>query len=352
MGVWLPDAVRRNDAWPQSFVDEGHKRGERILNDVSLSDDPVSAALMAPYQEQERDPFLAAVERRVAGPSDTAAAAEVAAANAALADAGIPACDITHVLTSSVIPDHLGAVPCGAVTHGIGTVNAQGIIMDTACASAVTGLELASALVHADPSACVLLTQSHLFLRAMPLLHPACPGVGDVATAFVVSARASGGLVVRSAFGATHGEFHRSVLWRRGMGPDADPPWFEAGGPYRLSSYDPAGVKYLQRETISFGARTVEEAARRANVAPGFIDVLCSVQPRKYIPGCIAERLGLPRDAAVETYEEIAHVGLCGPIYNLWTARERGMLHPGTTVALYGQGAGFTRAAAILEVSR
>jgi 3-oxoacyl-[acyl-carrier-protein] synthase III len=73
------------------------------------------------------------------------------------------------------------------------------------------------------------------------------------------------------------------------------------------------------------------------------------VQPRGFLPGGIAERLGLPRERAVTTYEDIAHVGACGPVFNLQRARERGLVTPGTLVALYAQGAGFTRAAAILE---
>jgi 3-oxoacyl-[acyl-carrier-protein] synthase III len=73
------------------------------------------------------------------------------------------------------------------------------------------------------------------------------------------------------------------------------------------------------------------------------------VQPRGFIPGAIAEHLGLPRERAVTTYSHIAHVGACGPVFNLERAREEGRLEKGSLSALYAQGAGFTRAAAILE---
>jgi 3-oxoacyl-[acyl-carrier-protein] synthase III len=105
------------------------------------------------------------------------------------------------------------------------------------------------------------------------------------------------------------------------------------------------------RDTVSFGATTVREAAERAQIDVGRIALLASVQPRGFIPRAIAERLGLPRERAVTTYPEIAHLGSCGPVFNLLRARELGMLAPGALVALYAQGAGFTRTAALLEVT-
>ena len=108
-------------------------------------------------------------------------------------------------------------------------------------------------------------------------------------------------------------------------------------------------VKLLMRETVSFGSLTVREAAARAEIPVERIAVLAAVQPRGFIPGAIAERLGIGRERAVTTYEDIAHVGVCGPVFNLQRARERGLVKAGAVVALYGQGAGFTRSAALLE---
>lgn len=54
---------------------------------------------------------------------------------------------------------------------------------------------------------------------------------------------------------------------------------------------------------------------------------------------------------SLTTYERVAHIGGCGPVFNLATARAEGRLKRGDAVALYAQGAGFTRAAAILEVA-
>jgi 3-oxoacyl-[acyl-carrier-protein] synthase-3 len=118
----------------------------------------------------------------------------------------------------------------------------------------------------------------------------------------------------------------------------------------RLASRAPERVKVLMRDTVKYGSDTIRAAADRAGISVQDLDVVVSVQPRGFIPRAIAERLGLSREDAVETYGRIAHVGVCGPVFNLARAKEIGRLLPGALVAMYAQGAGFTRAAAILEV--
>jgi 3-oxoacyl-[acyl-carrier-protein] synthase-3 len=246
--------------------------------------------------------------------------------------------------------DDIGIPTAAVVAHSIGAPRALGINMEAACASGVVQLEIARAYLDSGLAKVVLLTQSHLLLRTFPMMHPASPGIGDAASAMVVTA--SGWLAIRATFAATHGEYAAAVVWVRGANAETDPAWWKPGGAYRLGSRAPEEAKFLMRETVAFGAATVRSVAEKARVDVERIDVLASVQPRGFLPKAIAERLGLPRERAVTTYEEIAHVGVCGPVFNLQRARTLGLLRPGRHVALYGQGASFTRAAALLEVTR
>jgi 3-oxoacyl-[acyl-carrier-protein] synthase III len=177
--------------------------------------------------------------------------------------------------------------------------------------------------------------------------HPASPGLGDGASAMVVAR--GPGLAIRSSFAVTHGEYANAVTWVRGPDDQSDTPWWAPGGPFRLGSREPARAKALMRDTVSFGANTIRAAADQASIPVARIGVVASVQPRGFIPPAIAERLGLPRDCAVTTYENLAHLGACGPVFNLERARALGRIEQGTFMAMYGQGAGFTRSAAILE---
>jgi 3-oxoacyl-[acyl-carrier-protein] synthase III len=186
-------------------------------------------------------------------------------------------------------------------------------------------------------------------LRVFPLAHPACPGLGDGASAMVVAR--GPGLALRATFAVTHGEHARAVTFVRGQDDASDAPWWKAGGDFRLGSRAPELAKLLMRDTVSFGAATVREIAERAGADVERIAVLASVQPRGFLPGAIAERLGLARERAITTYGEIAHVGACGPAFNLERARRLGLLTRGSLVALYAQGSGFTRSAALIEVT-
>ncbi len=105
------------------------------------------------------------------------------------------------------------------------------------------------------------------------------------------------------------------------------------------------------RDTVTYGVRTLREAAAAASVDIQRVSVLASVQPRGFLPGAIAECAGLPLGAVVTTFPRIAHVGACGPVFNLAQARDDGLLQKGAWAALYGQGAGFTRSAAILQAT-
>jgi 3-oxoacyl-[acyl-carrier-protein] synthase-3 len=351
IGTWLPEQVRSNTAWPSSFFERERSGGDRTFNDIPPPLDPVAAAILERDLAAEAlDPMLGAQRRHVADPALSSAEAEALAGRAALADAGLEPADVDVVLSYAVVPDRITPPSGPSVAHLLGARRAVAIAIETACASSLSQLEIAFAYVKSGLARHVLLTQSHLMLRAFPLLHPACPGLGDAASALVVSR--GPGLSILSSFGQSHGEHALSVTWVRGNDDASDVPWYAAGGETRLGSRHPEGAKFLMRETVSFAADAIRAAAARATVDVERLAVLASVQPRSFIPPAIAERLGLARECAVTTYTQIAHVGACGPVFNLSAARAQGRLTPGALVALYGQGAGFTRAAAILQVQK
>jgi len=355
LGQWLPEAVRGNDAWPKAFAAAVQVTE---LTDVraGTSGDACDRIVARHVASEAGDPFLGTTRRRVADDAMTACEAETLAAQAALADARIDARDVDVVLSWALVPDHVSPSGASRVAHRIGAPRAFAMGVDAACASAVAQLMLATALVQSGQARVVLLTQSHLATRAFPFAHPASPNVGDAATAMVVGATEHSGVL--STVGVSHGEYYDAVVWRRGKGDDA--AWHQPGGPMYVGSYAREAAQYLVQETVRFGAATVREAAARARVEVAEIDALAAVQPRRWVPGAIAETLGLTAERAPQTFDELAHLGGCGVVTNLIAARqlERDRARSGGAdaprpllAALYGQGAGFTRAAAILRLA-
>lgn len=352
LGEYVPEAVRHNDYWAGAMRERPASASERVLNDIPPPLDERAAALIARDLELEaHDPMLGVRERRMAPDAVSAAQAEARAAEAALAEAGVRADQVDVILSASLVPDRLCPPTATQVAALLGARSATALGVDTVCSSALTQLQVARAYLESGLAKVVVITQSHLLLRVVPRLHPATPGLGDAATAMVLM-RGEGPLRVREVVSHTDGTYSNAVTWVRGNDDETDIVWWKAGGEMRVGSRMPEGAKLLMRETVAFGALTVREVCRKAGVSVDRIDVLASVQPRGFIPRAIAEHLGLRRDQAVVSYEERAHVGACGPVVNLLKARAEGRLTPGAIVAMYAQGAGFTRAATLLEVSK
>jgi 3-oxoacyl-[acyl-carrier-protein] synthase-3 len=274
----------------------------------------------------------------------TSTEAETRAALAALADAGLEGADVDVVMAYAAVPDHVSPPSATRVAHAIGATRAYAPGVHAACASAVVQLELAAALIESGRARFVLLTQSFLMTRVFPLAHPASPNIGDGATALVMGPAQRSGLLGTHA--VTHGEYYDSVLWRR-RGEDSR--WYEPGSAMFLSTNDASAARQLIQSTVKLGSRTVREVAEKAGASVEAIDVLASVQPRRWVPKSFAEVLGIEASKAPVTFDERAHLGACGIVTNLLEARRQGRLADGSLVALYGQGAGFTRAAALLR---
>ncbi len=218
--------------------------------------------------------------------------------------------------------------------------------VDAACASAIAQIALAGAMVESGRIRFALLTQSHLMTRAFPLGHPASPNVGDAATAIVVGPTERPGILATHA--VSEGELYDAVAWRRSK--ENDTRWFEPGGASYLGSYAPDDARALMRNTVRIAADTVGEMMHSVRLPMERIGALASVQPRMWVPAAIAEALGRPSEIAPSTFEEYAHLGGCGVVTNLLAARRSGLVGKGSLTALYAQGAGFTRAAALLKL--
>lgn len=352
MGEWRPDVVRDNTAWPAEFAAQAAASAQRELADVPSGSaaDMYDAIVARHLATEEGNAFLGTTRRRVAEEPMTACEAEARAATEALADAGIEAGEVDVVLSWAAVPDRPTPPSAPRVAHLIGAKKALGIGMDVACASTIAQLLTAASLIESGRAQLVLITGSHLMTRAFPAMHPASPSVGDAATAIVVGATERAGLL--ASFAVSHGEYYDAVAWRRAK--EADTPWYRAGGPMYVGSYDREAVARLVKDTVRFGAETIAEAARRSGVAVSELRAIASVQPRRWVPAAIAEALGRPASVAPQTFDELAHLGGCGVVTNLIEARRQGLLQPdregrAATACLYAQGAGFTRASMIVR---
>jgi 3-oxoacyl-[acyl-carrier-protein] synthase-3 len=342
-GEYRPARVRRNDFWPSDF---GAGRPHVLTEITRAQGDPCAEIVQRHLQSELGDPFMGTRERRVADDTLSSHEAQALAARAALDDAGLEPNEIDYVLSYALTPERPAMACAPWIVGSLGMERAVGVGLDAACGSLIAQLVFASSLIQSGLARKVLLTQAHLAARIMPAEHPASPNLGDLATAVVVGASDRPGILVHEA--ATQAEYADAVVWARRHG-GVEPRWWEPGGRFQLGTLDHARAQELVARTVHIARDTMLSACRRAEVAPDEVSLLCSVQPRAWIPKAIAEAADFKNAQAPSTFSELAHVGACGPVANLLQGRREGLLNPGTLVGLYAQGAGFTRLALLFR---
>ena len=196
IGTWLPETVRTNDAWPPSFR-QNRQSAATERSTTSRLRRPLAAALVERDLSPKRTIRSSGRSGATSPTGALAADAEIAAAARALADARVAPADVDLVLSYSIVPDRLTPTAAPSLTASA-LASARLLGVDAACASSITQLDVARAYIDSGLARVVLLVQSHLLLRAMPMEHPASPGLGDGATALVVTRGA--GLAIRETF--------------------------------------------------------------------------------------------------------------------------------------------------------
>jgi 3-oxoacyl-[acyl-carrier-protein] synthase-3 len=352
MGLWVPDQVRHNDAWPESFVRTFHeKRVERAARDFTNVDErPVRrryeelfARHAGPYAD---DPFKSATVRRVTPPDEPTARGDAIAAARALEDARVDPRDVGRIMSSAIIPDRLAPSNGPAIQELLGG-NAPGIGVEGFCSSAVAQLDLAAALVESGRARFVLCVQSHQIARANDLDEPSSPIFGDGSTAFVVGKVADDrGLVHLVCDG--DGSLAGAVTWRSKLAPGA-PWWRDAAGPVHPGTDDPAAVRIVADHALAWPIEAIKRVCAEVGVPIDALSAVATIQPFLWYAPAIADGLGLSPERVPTTFGTYAHLGGAGPVANLIEARNRGLLEDGACVAVYAHGAGVTRYAALMR---
>lgn len=347
---WFPEERRKNNEWPQAFVDnfKNKRMKEELKTFVDLNIEDTNSALVIEYLKTEMDdPFFGTVERRVAPKSLGAVDAETLVAKKVLQKVGLPSSKLDVIISYSSLPDKILPSGSNAVAHNIQAKNAHCMTVDTSCASTLSHIIVGKAMIESGAAKYVLLVQSHIVLKSWPMMHPASPNVGDCATAIVMGAIDNHNTV--GSYALSHGEHYNSVMYVRGKSEEDVPWWQPSDKSFYLGSHDSQKAKELILNTLHAGKDTIEKALATTDHSVDDIDLLISVQPRKWVPGGIARALGLEADIAVQTFEKYAHLGPCGIVANLEEAETNNLLQPGKVVALYSQGAGFCTNSVILK---
>ncbi|MFZ5479510.1 MAG: 3-oxoacyl-[acyl-carrier-protein] synthase III C-terminal domain-containing protein [Myxococcota bacterium] len=295
--------------------------------------------------------FRGAVERRHAGPHETAAAMIEAAARrlAGRLDLDLPR-DVDAVLTNVTVPDN-PCTGCGAeVAHALGLSPRWVLdLHNGGCVSFVVMLDVARALIEAGTARSALLctvgnAAGRIYAHPANRRRPEARVPGDGAgVGYVVAGDASPVLAVVRRDHVRHAADMRIVR------DDGVPWWAPSPEPGRMEFTPEKVLAVLTR-----GNRIVPEvllaACREAGVRPREVGCLVTNQPNPLFLRNWREAMELPEAAHVHTFPELGNLfGAAIPV-GIERAEAIGRLRPGTLLALGGFAhAGDVAAAAIVR---
>ncbi|MGV1048127.1 MAG: beta-ketoacyl-ACP synthase 3 [Solirubrobacterales bacterium] len=267
-------------------------------------------------------------ERRIAAPGERLSEFAAAAAERALAAAGVGAAELDLLLVATTSNDDLmpGASPRVAAALG---VKVAAIDLNAACTGFVSGLSLACGQIESGRAANVLLVGADLMSR---ITDP-----GDRGTA-AVFADGAGAVLLR---GAERGRIGPIVLGSDGTQADL------------VLAPRATGLTVMQgHETFRHAVDRMSEATLAATAAAGVdladVDLFVYHQANGRILRSVGERLQLPSERVVDSINHFGNTSAASIPLALEDARLAGDLRPGATVLLAAFGAGLTWGATVL----
>ncbi|MBW3657535.1 MAG: ketoacyl-ACP synthase III [Actinobacteria bacterium] len=279
--------------------------------------------------------------RHTAGPDEATSDLALAAARAALLDAGLDATELRALVVATCTPDHLLPATAPLVAAGLGTSIAA-FDVNAACSGFVYGLRVAGALA-ATTDGPVLLIGAETLTR---IVDPADRGTailfGDGAAAVVLVAEEGAAL---GPFDLGSDGDDPSMLWAAATGTRYPPtPARLVAGEHFLTMRGSDVYRHaVLRMTAS--ATAVLEAA---GIAIEDVDLFIGHQANARILAGVAERLGLPQERSHVTIDRHGNTSAASIPLALADARDTGRLRDGDRVLVAAFGAGLTWGATLL----
>lgn len=285
-------------------------------------------------------------ERHIADPAVATSDLASAAAERAIARAGLTAADIRLIIVGTVTPDMMFPSTACLVQHNIGAHRAWGFDLSAACSAFTYALTTASQMVATRAIDHALVIGADVMSRIIDYTDRAtCVLFGDGAGACVVSPAEEGeGAIL---------DFENEI---DGSGGSA--LCMPAGGSLKPASRETVEKRlhYVKQDgatVFRFAVRKTEEIARRLlernGLTPADLALFVSHQANRRIIESAAARLGLADHQVVINIERFGNTTAATIPLALDDAICAGRLSKGDLVLLASVGAGFTVGAVLLE---
>ncbi len=337
LSVAFPDTVRTNDHWKRLHPDMVSSAKKHALARLWAPQGQASTFERA-MQPFAADPFKGAQQRYVSH-SDTASVDLHTRSIASLMDAWSGTIeDLDFAIISSMRPDSIAVGDAAWLARRAG-LRCPAINLETACASAVMGFDLACSMVETGRATKVLVSAACTYARDVEETSSLSWFLGDGAGAFVVERR-SGAAVNLGA---------HSISTQQTCGAFVHEMVLEDGRPaLRMRTTEGAGA-ILHDTAEPFVVDACSGALRKAGVDLADVALFVFNTPTAWYAHFCADVLGVDRERTVSVYSHTTNIGPALMAANLHHAASNGRLQPGDLVLVYAVGSTSTAMAAVVR---
>ncbi|MBI5766197.1 MAG: ketoacyl-ACP synthase III [Verrucomicrobia bacterium] len=286
-------------------------------------------------------------ERRIAGEGENTSDMGVAAAKAALADAGLVPADIDLLVVATVTPDMPMPAAACMIQHKLGVpTTAACFDLNAACSGFIYALDTASAMLTSGRYTKALVIGVEKLSAVVDWKdRTTCVLFGDGAGAVVMGLGAEPG---RGLLGTKLGAFGESVdllcIPRGGSAAPATVESLANGGHF---------IKMKGKEVFKVAVRAMDEAARdileQHQLRADQIALVIPHQANLRIIEAISEYLELPMERFFVNLERYGNTSAASIPLALDEARRSGRIKPGDVTLLVAFGAGLTYGSALIR---
>jgi 3-oxoacyl-[acyl-carrier-protein] synthase-3 len=274
-------------------------------------------------------------ERRIAAPGEATSDLALAAAKAALADAGMDAQRIDLIILATATPDQTFPATAATVQAELGIIGAPAFDLQAVCSGFIYGLATADSMIKTGQASSALVIGAEVFSRILDWTdRSTCVLFGDGAGAFVLEAAEGAGTVADQGILASR--LHSDGRYRDKLYVDGGPSTTGTTGVLKMEGRD------VFRHAVINIASVIDETLADQNISPKDIDWFVPHQANRRILEGTARKLGLREESIVITLDKHGNTSAASVPLAFDAAIKDGRIKRGDLVLMEAMGGGFT----------
>lgn len=273
--------------------------------------------------------------RHIAADDELTSDLALAAAKAAIADAGIDAQEIDTIILATTTPDYTFPATATTVQAALGLYHGAAFDIQAVCSGFVYALTVADTFIKTGQSKTALVIGAETFSRLLDWTdRTTCVLFGDGAGAVVVKGEAGAGTNADKGILTAH--LHSDGRYKDKLYVDGGPSSTGTTGHVRME-----GREVFRHAVVNI-AEAITESLEATGLTIEEIDWFVPHQANKRILDGTARRIGLPPEKVVMTVGDHGNTSAASVPLALDRAVKDGRIKRGELVLLEAMGGGFT----------